>query len=418
MNFKIVVALVNLSTVFVVSGCGKATSNGDRDQYKTDPGLDYQVVGPLGEKVKELSKSEYTEDCDREYLKTKLRLARLIDENSARIESDSRDQSTVPEGAKPIKFSGTFLYDVARIQPKNEGWQKETHSWQLLAEAYEKYKDAPEKINWLRFNNRIRSLVTDDEFRIDYGRNMGIRFGHLALIPIILKSVRDCLSESKCIQVNFDSETLQAVSDIPYYSFYEQKIMGSEAHDKKRSLIERFERRVAMDESLHRRRIYQHIKTTRVGSAIEIKVPLADEAGLSAADRKVFENAVSSAWNSDTQKFSIEWKPASARQEEIAGFQMGHETGTRPHVSADSKTGKPNYLKLFPYNRTTSISHEFGHILGFGDHYFTVWDDKKCQYDVYYNETDIMSESSSGVPTQEEREWIQQNYTPEPTASK
>jgi hypothetical protein len=54
-------------------------------------------------------------------------------------------------------------------------------------------------------------------------------------------------------------------------------------------------------------------------------------------------------------------------------------------------------VTLFPNVKARSIAHEFGHVMGFNDRYYSVWNAAACEYKVQNSEEDIMSNSNYGV---------------------
>ena len=73
-------------------------------------------------------------------------------------------------------------------------------------------------------------------------------------------------------------------------------------------------------------------------------------------------------------------------------------------------TGVPKEVHLFPFTSTRAVAHEFGHVLGFKDHYYTMWNSDQCIYKVETNSGDLMSDSSSGSVTATEWSDIKKNY--------
>ena len=67
-------------------------------------------------------------------------------------------------------------------------------------------------------------------------------------------------------------------------------------------------------------------------------------------------------------------------------------------------------INLFPFTAVRTVAHEYGHVLGFDDHYYTVWNSEKCEYHAQYNEEDIMSDSETGDVTNLEWQTLLDKY--------
>jgi hypothetical protein len=85
----------------------------------------------------------------------------------------------------------------------------------------------------------------------------------------------------------------------------------------------------------------------------------------------------------------------------IASMEMGERSGTSWYKkSVTIATGATSSV----------ISHEIGHVLGFRDHYFHVWQPEQCAYIVQINDDDLMSNGYSGDVTPEEWQELDRQY--------
>ena len=62
-------------------------------------------------------------------------------------------------------------------------------------------------------------------------------------------------------------------------------------------------------------------------------------------------------------------------------------------------TWKDSKVVLYSDVREKSIAHEFGHVLGLTDHYYSVWRPSRCEYTLQVLDTDIMSNPTTGEVT-------------------
>jgi hypothetical protein len=60
---------------------------------------------------------------------------------------------------------------------------------------------------------------------------------------------------------------------------------------------------------------------------------------------------------------------------------------------------------------TRTVSHELGHILGFDDHYYSVWNSENCYYQQKARLGDLMSHSETGEITEEHWQLLEKAYS-------
>jgi hypothetical protein len=151
-----------------------------------------------------------------------------------------------------------------------------------------------------------------------------------------------------------------------------------------------------MDMADHEPRFNPYMKQSRVNEEIRINLPL-DPGALSESDREVVKSTIEQVWARVNTKVTVEWKGRSKILDLFTILFHSDLIGESANVNHGDRS-----MNLYPLTRVRSIAHEFGHIIGFDDHYYTVWDDRICSYVQESTESDIMSNSQSGVVTDEE----------------
>jgi hypothetical protein len=106
---------------------------------------------------------------------------------------------------------------------------------------------------------------------------------------------------------------------------------------------------------------------------------------------------IESVWVSQDMHVKVDWVSATFHPEAFT-FELGEGEGGRSHVSWSSRT-----VTLEPDVTENAIAHEIGHVLGFADRYYTTYDTQSCRYSVVKDDSDIMSQSSTGAVT--DAEW-------------
>jgi len=92
-------------------------------------------------------------------------------------------------------------------------------------------------------------------------------------------------------------------------------------------------------------------------------------------------------WSSKGYLLKIKWVP---KGEGIYSLRANFRSGR----SLVNHKAKVMFLANFAWTRT--LAHELGHILGFDDHYYSIWNPKNCYYTQMSRLTDIMSNSEFG----------------------
>jgi len=132
--------------------------------------------------------------------------------------------------------------------------------------------------------------------------------------------------------------------------------------------------------------------TSQQDSVIEVSLV----AGMFAGAESVLTQFIESAWTSAGLRIQLSWIAADAMPGTFT-FKVGEGFGSRAYVDFNEAS-----VVLYPSVRSQTIAHEFGHVIGFRDHYHTIWNPGRCVYADQHNEEDLMSVSRTGSVTTEE----------------
>lgn len=115
---------------------------------------------------------------------------------------------------------------------------------------------------------------------------------------------------------------------------------------------------------------------------------------------KKIQTILEKAWNTPNGKIEILWGPSPDAYRLVPHFQSG-----RSFVNHRTKE-----MRIANYAFTTTVAHEFGHVLGFDDHYYSVWNDLNCYYTQKSRLTDLMSNSEHGTVQKEHWDILDRAY--------
>ena len=143
-------------------------------------------------------------------------------------------------------------------------------------------------------------------------------------------------------------------------------------------------------------------RSVKRASANELTLPLDGTAFSEALDQ--LAGYIESVWKKPTLSLKVKWIQPQA-VEGAFRFILEQGAGGRSYVLFSEFA-----VHLFPYVRSLSIAHEIGHVLGFKDHYYSVWSREKCGYINQSLETDLMSDSSVGSVSDQEWNDLEDAY--------
>jgi|GEM_PF-6297014 len=126
-----------------------------------------------------------------------------------------------------------------------------------------------------------------------------------------------------------------------------------------------------------------------------VTVDIGDFRGHEATLQNILENE----WQGDGWKVKMKWGGAGAYR------ILAHNNSNRSFVNHRKKT-----MEIANLAWTKTVAHELGHVLGFDDHYYNVWNARNCYYSQESRLGDIMSNSEKGGLAKRHWEVLDQAY--------
>lgn len=353
-------------------------------------------LGPIGIKLKALLEHGRAERCESVQADLRRELVNRLDQDTARIQA----MAAVAEpgfGVDRVKWGPTTVLRINEPINPHAGWVDAPSSWQSAYDTYLTIKDRPSHSNWVWLDGVVRSLILNDTLRIVHTANFYLDKDSGLMISTLDRAMSACLRDPDCVSPALSSAQIEYIQKIPYYSAYWTLFERTGSVGEKRKQLIELGRWFASD--VRRFRLHLNPTISRP-SRNELRLPLI--AGPFAGHEAEFSSYVESVWSSRELKLKIAWTEATVVPLAFRVL-LGDTIGERAIVNFEKRT-----LQLFADSRLRTVAHEIGHVLGFLDHYYTVWHPETCTYVQQSNAGDIMS--FEGVVTPGEWQELDQAY--------
>ena len=360
------------------------------------------IDGPLTRLVEQLYYSEYAEPCDQKNALKMLEMAKALDHRSQKIKAWAEKLDT-PDRYKKIKAGPTYFYEITEADEPKDGWQEVQYGVPTSYAFYQKIKDRQVDENWWILDRRIRGQLYDDRDRIAGGRNYYLDKDSAASLSELKDEIYRCSQHSKCL---FEPEinTKYFIESNPIYRSFYKVFSDAEGFEDKREVMDLFQERVQQDYDLRYGFNPNSLETARRTENNQTLYVVKIDAGDFSSATEVLTQWIERAWQSDGIQVVLDWV-TSASFPSVFSILLQKGLGTRSFVDLEKRE-----MHLAPGATDRTIVHEFGHVLGFADHYYTVWMPEECSYKDQYNEADIMSLHETGKVTPEEWAILQEQY--------
>lgn len=373
-------------------GCGAAPDLDPANTASARVDSHRIISGPISDKLDEfenLAESLRFEECDTRSADRRKELAEALDGRSAEIQAFARSVPPAQEFVRVKVGPGTVL-EAKEPRHPTRAWSERIKSWDVIYSDYLKIKGLPVGAEWAALDKSVRSILMDDESRFE-GANLYLDKDSGPLLEGIGDALSKCLALPGCRYPELTPSQQSFLLRNPLYARYLKDPRG---HD-----IKKLSSRIAGD---YKRYEFRREKTlTRLRSGV-LQIPLV--AGVFEEVTQQLAGYIEAVWNSPGLQLKIKWVKAKSVP---AAFRILLEPiiGERAYVDYQKRA-----MQLFLDSRAASLAHETGHILGFGDHYYTVWHPESCSYVIQSNQLDVMSDSSRGSVTAEEWATLDQRY--------
>lgn len=402
MNAK-AVSILSTTALFITMMLLVACQRSEAPQ-NADP-VQPLYLGNLDQKMGEIyndKNKNFLSVCDYQWRSKILEISRVLEEKREAIEAlAQKDVGSEPE--KVLDFGSYKFLDDSLKPPGKDEWTERINSWSRIAKIYDWIKDDPKDPRWVIVNQMARGIVSDDDKRIVRGVFYSLSRKVEPMVLEIERKAVACQQVASCVNPNLSKEETNFLTLHPFYANANRIFRSDKAtFEQKRENLERFAMRV---QSLAQRYgFYQEDLLKIDGKALTVPMDLSALGDEGAAR---FIEITEKIWNTNPD-YSIKIESIKGGSPAYT-VQVDEAVGGRAHLNRKSRA-----MQLFNWDRVKVFTHEFGHILGFQDNYYTAWSIDTCSYTTETNSGDLMANSSDGTVLTRHWDKLKEIYWPAP----
>jgi len=366
-------------------GCSPNSDNTSKEPPRP------QYVGDLDRKAQEIYSREnerFFYSCDHEQRKQILEVARSLEVNRTKIESMYEKFRSNGNKYKTVLINNIpFLEPVSNTSEADDEWYEVFTSWKKVFRTYQEIKDNLEDERWLDINIDARSLIVEDEDRILRGTHPWVRRELKEIIETSANSLKKCLADPNCISPNLTAREREWLDRSPHIEQALSEPLNSEySFDQRREWISIIYDIVA--EAIDKTSGEVNFSISKENNQLIVPIDLSTFGDESSRVASFLEEV----WSSDHLRIQVR----DIQRDDVYKVVVSHAVGERAYVSRAKMK-----MHLYAPIRFTTLAHEFGHVLGLPDEYFTSFDSSTCTYIDQVNDKNIMSSAARGKVTSE-----------------
>jgi hypothetical protein len=379
-------------------------------QVKPEPPLqrDRALTGEFVAMVDAIARHPSRSSCDKTIATPQRELAQQLDVRRERIEQDmARAASTAQRRTTalgPLQLVEQDAEPVHRQQLSAEpqaatyisSWKDIFSLWEVAQSS--KLSAADQGEAWVTLYQLTQSILMDDMQRLA-GVTMGVDDTTVDLVRQLQAQLDACVADSGCTDVQL-SEPLQRYirTDNAVYAQCLAELQAATYRSTKRRLLRAWAHQVMRDTWAVT--FFANEDITLQGNTLHVPLNAGDFVGSEALLQAMLEPV----WQSPALNVKIHW--ADPRSTSTAyRFVLHPLAGGRDYVDHAERQ-----IVLHPYTNRYAIAHEFGHVLGLTDQYYTRWFESACAYATRVDPADIMSSHLTGQPTAAQWQELREAY--------
>jgi hypothetical protein len=282
-------------------------------------------------------------------------------------------------------------------------WNQPQYSWHRIHADFVKIRRSNDPHAWAQLRARVQHILMDDEDRLLHDVNYQLDHAASRNVLELERITLACIEKSECGELAVPATLQEWMHGISFYRAALLKIRGVPSAERKRAEILDFYRdRLKPDADRYRFNVQAFVKRM---SPTEWRLTL-DGTGLDLLAQRFLEQRMLDAWSAAERRVSIQWRDMpSPLSLGLFRFVLEPVLDGRAYVNHLKRS-----IHLFPMNTSDAFQHEMGHVLGFKDTYYTVWQPEACAYREENNSADIMSNHNRGRVLARHWEELERQY--------
>ena len=368
------VTLLSVTSLFL-QGCSK----NEGSKQDSPKGLSESNPRPAGSSLSltnTLRDNFFWGECDDLWAEFREEAAKALDEHESIVEQYYASKpEKAPEGMVQIgKYS-----IIPASDPKPEEIGTYEFGWPLVVPYLAKARKENTPEAWAAFSKEAKDVLEYDEDRLVNEINFGLQYDSE---PSLFQLNYDL---TKCTIHNWDTclsqQSTDFVKSVPNFRDLWAWMKRADTEEKKTDRLKFFTREIQLDWD-SKFNLRKRTNVQRQGDTFIVPFRTTDYADAKDEIKKIIE----SYWRLGNQKVIVEWT------DDPNAFEL---VGPKHYVRAETfyKTSK---VLISSGAKIETFAHEFGHVLGFRDQYFDVWNEKECTYTEYSFGGNLMSRSQGG----------------------
>lgn len=354
--------------------------------------------GPLTATVRSIQEDQYKEPCDEKFRAAQFEIAAALDARAEAIaafataSANAKPDASQP-GKKtapayiPVRLGSTFVMEKSTpFKLSAESWVTSTNSWGEIVKFYEAMKTDPVNENWAGLNDWVRGVLVDDVNRVKNGTIFAFDETSGPAIEALRPAVEACWKDRACESIVLNAQQEAQLASQPYYAEIFRRVKEASTPEGRRRGISDLGMRLREDYQQFAFAKSPHVRAVSPGH-YEVEIDAGPFAEAADQTRAYIENI----WKAEGRAVKVIFKERSLVPDLFA-LKLEGGVGGRSYVDYANRN-----VVLFPGVRARAIAHEVGHVLGFPDVYFTIWDGEACVYGVRKNKQDLMSDPNYGT---------------------
>ena len=371
--------VILLSFVFAfLTSCNSGGGGGNSQE----PGRKL-FQGDLDKKANEIYNQDnefFFYDCDKNQRHMVLEVSAAVEANRGNILTLQKQQLSQSADTQITKMNGYEFVDQ-KFKEYPDLWEEDRSSWSDLYFLYNRIKNDPMNKNWVSLNAQARSLISEDDDRILAASHPGFRRGEKERILRVHEILKACFNNENCTSITLEAADEQWLREGVYHSYVLGRMSSSDSLESKRKRIGFLFRDIGYGARRHGFSINDSIKVENGTLVVPLNLEVLGD------DAHLFTKRLEETWG--TQGLSL--KVVNSTEGFIV--KISDTPGERAYVNSTKR-----FMQLFSPTKLSTVDHEFGHILGLMDTYYTSFDQKTCDYVDEYNRGDIMSMKGKVLP--------------------